>query len=85
MMLGLAAMVVIYRWVRQEEHRAARSRRATVAVTAAELALSRRAANRKVALWLAAFAAAVLAIAMMSAVLNRYSDSPVGITAALGR
>lgn len=85
MMLGLAVIVVIYRWVGQEEHRAARTRRAGVAVTAAELASRRREANRKVALWLVAFAAAVLAIAMMSALFTRYSGGALGVAAMLDR
>ncbi len=85
MMLSIAALLVIYRWTRQEERRAARARGAAVTITADEFILRRRAANRKTAVVLLAFAATVLMIATMSALLNRYSGAAVGIAAMLNR
>lgn len=79
MMFALTALLMIHRWAQQEERAALRLQAsgAPLPSPAAFLA-SRRAANRRMALGLAAFAATVLAITFTIVLIYHYSGTRVG-------
>jgi putative membrane protein len=72
MMIGLAGLLMIHRWAKQEERSALRAPPAPV-VSGAELRVRRRAANRALALGLLAFAGSGLLIALAAAIAYHYS------------
>lgn len=75
MMFAVTAMLMIYRWARQEDRAAARWGAAVAAPTVPEFLASRRAANRRMALGLAAFAVTVLVITFSIVLTYHYSGT----------
>ncbi|MGH6967511.1 MAG: cytochrome c oxidase assembly protein [Stellaceae bacterium] len=82
MMFAATSLLMIYRWARQEERATARLHETGMIVpTVAEFVASRRAANRKMAIGLVAFAATVLIISLSVTLTYRYSAdyTPFGV------
>jgi hypothetical protein len=79
MMFAATSMLMIYRWARQEERTVARLQGTTPVPTVAEFVASRRAANRKMAIGLLAFAATVLLISVTVTLTYHYTGEQSGL------
>lgn len=80
MMFAATSMLMIYRWARQEERAVARRQGTGMAtLTIEEFLVSRRSANRKMAIGLLVFAASVLIISLSVALTDRYAGGTPGI------
>ena len=79
MMFGVTALLMIHRWAQQEERAALRFQASGAALPSRAVFLaSRRAANRRMALGLVAFAATVLTITFTIVLVYHYSGTRVG-------